>query len=182
MKKYTTAMVLLGALSTPVMASNYGGVQYNMATYEESGFPDAEPTALTGIIGKNFTDNFAVEGRFGFGMSSGDINFTQSGLDFKGELEIDSFMSIFAKGSTPMGANAKLYGLVGITNAKVTATVTEVSTGISGSASDTETDLSYGFGVEFGSGKTTGTLEYVHYIDTDNGSISSINLGANFKF
>jgi len=182
MKKYATTLILLGALSTPVMASNYAGVQYNMATYEESGFPDADPTALTIIIGKNISDNFAVEGRFGFGMSSGDINFTFLGSDFRGELEIDTFLSVFAKGSMPMGENAKLYGLVGITNGKLSVTLTEVATGDSASVSDSETELSYGFGVEFGSGEVTGTLEYVNYMDSNTATVSAINIGAIFKF
>lgn len=183
MKKLTTAIALMSVLSAPVMAvSNYAGVQFNMITFSENGFPDAEPTALTGIFGHNFNDNFAVEGRFGFGLSDGSNSFSFGGFDFNGDIAIDSLVSVFAKGSAPMGAAAKVYGLVGFTSGEITATVTEVTTGISASVSDSETDLSYGFGVEFGSGKTTGTLEYVQYIDKGAATISSINLGANFKF
>lgn len=182
MKKLTTAVLLMGALSAPVMAGNYAGVQYAMTTYAVDGFDDAEPKALVGIFGKNITDNFAVEGRLGLGMSSDTINFDFGGFNFDGEAEIDNFFSVFAKGSVPMGQAAKFYGLVGLTSGKITTTVTETSTGTSASGSDTETDLSYGVGVEFGGGNTTGTLEYVNYIDKDDYTISAISLGANFKF
>lgn len=172
MKKLATTIILLSALSAPVMAGNYAGVQYAMVTYEESGIPDFNPSAIVGIFGHEFNNNFAIEGRLGAGL--GDDSNNISGVDVA--VEVNNFVSIFAKGSIPMGASVKAYGLIGYTNGKITAS----AGGFSASAS--ESDVSYGFGLEFGGSKTVGTLEYVNYIDKNGGSLSSINLGANFKF
>jgi len=171
MKK--SLMLAACLLSTSAMAAeNYAGVQYAMVTYSESDIPDFNPSALVARVGHNFNKNFAVEGRFGIGIA--DDSNTISGIPVS--VEVDQFISVLAKGSLPLGAGANVYGLIGYTDGKITAN----AFGFSSSAS--ESDTSFGLGIEFGKGDTTGSIEYVNYIDKNDGSLTSINLGVNFAF
>ena len=174
MKK--VAVVLMCMFSMSAMAEGaksnmYGGVQYAMTTYDETGVEDLNPTALVFVIGNKFNKNFALEGRIGIGMGDDSL----SGLPVT--LEIDSFVGVYAKGIVPVSSTVDLYGIIGYTDGEVTVS----APGISLSASESDTSL--GFGVDFAVSKTTSmNLEYINYIDSNGTTLDAISVGANFAF
>ena len=171
MKKLLIVAVYL--LSASAMAagagSNYAGVQYGIATYSESGFPDFNPSVIVARIGHNFSKNLAVEGRFGAGLADD----TQTVLGVPIAIEVDSFLSIFLKGTASVSKRVGIYGLVGYSDVEVTASAPGVSVSASGDG------ISFGLGLDLGE---TWNIEYVNYIDENNASLSSLNIGANFAF
>lgn len=179
MKKILILSALL--LSTSAFAANatgnYAGVQYGMATYSETGFPDLSPSVLFLRAGHKMSKNLAIEGRIGFGIASDSTIISGINLDLK----VDSLLSAFAVGSVPVSRNVDVYGLLGLTSGKLTATAS--SGGLSASASTTESDLSYGFGVNISSSKDMSwNAEYVSYINKSAWSISTLSVGVNFAF
>lgn len=174
MKKTLIALACL--LSASVMAGergNYAGLQYGLATYSETGFPDFDPQILIFRFGYKFNKNLSVEGRVGTGISKG----TKTVLSVPLSLEVNSFYGIYAVGTLPINDRVGVYGLVGYTDAELTAS----SPGVS--VSGTDSDISYGVGVDIGAtNNVSWNLEYTSYIDESNVALSSISIGANFAF
>lgn len=164
-------MFSMSAMAEEAKSNMYGGVQYAMTTYDETGVEDLNPTALVFVIGNKFNKNFALEGRIGIGMGDDSL----SGLPVT--LEIDSFVGVYAKGIVPVSSTVDLYGIIGYTDGEVTVS----APGISLSASESDTSL--GFGVDFAVSKTTSmNLEYINYIDSNGTTLDAISVGANFAF
>ena len=180
MKKILILSALL--ISTSVFADskatgNYAGAQYGMATYSETGFPDVTPSVLFLRAGHKMSKNLAIEGRIGFGIASDSTTIFGTNLDLK----VDNLLSAFAVGSVPVSRNVDVYGLLGLTSGKLTATAS--SGGLSASASTTESDISYGFGINISSSKDMSwNAEYVSYINKSGWSLSSLSVGVNFAF
>jgi outer membrane immunogenic protein len=151
----------------------YGGVGLTRAAYKEEGFPTAYPMVLSGRIGKQFTPNFAVEGRLGFGVTDDDVDV--GGVPVN--LEIDYYFGVYGKGILPLSSQASVYGLIGITQAKLTASAGGFS------VTDSDNDLSYGIGGEFAFSQTvSATLEWARLLKGDGYKIDGISIAVNFKF
>jgi len=172
MRKLTTAIILMGTLSAPVMAEEpklgmYGGVQYAMTTFDLLGIAEANPTALVFSIGNKINKNLAIEGRFGIGIGSD--TFDGSPI----ELEVDTLFGVYAKGIAPVGNDVDLYGIVGYSSVDLT---------VPGLGSESESDLSFGFGIDIATGKTSSVnLEYINYFDNEV-SLDALSIGTTFKF
>ena len=155
----------------------YVGGQYALVTYEESGFGDLEPTALVGRFGHYLNDNFAIEGRLGFGL--GDDSTNAFGVDVT--LEIDTLFGVYGVGQFNFTEKAAVYGVVGFTRGEVTASANAF--GVPVSVSDSETDLSFGVGFNFAIAKNVDlNLEYMSYLSKSNFDVSAIGLGATYRF
>lgn len=166
-------MFSMSAMAEEAKSNMYGGVQYAMTTYDETGFEDLNPSALVFVIGNKFNKNFALEGRIGMGL--GDDSIVVSGVPIS--LEIDTFVGVYAKGILPVSSTVDLYGIIGYTDGEVTVS----APGISLSASESDTSL--GFGVDFAVSKTTSmNLEYMNYLDSNGTTLDAISVGANFAF
>ena len=57
----------------PAPGSMYAGVSFSQVSYEESGRGTAKPTAIGVKLGKVVNQNFAIEGRFGTGITDDDV-------------------------------------------------------------------------------------------------------------
>ena len=137
----------------------YGGFQYGLLTYSEDGFPDLEPTALAGRYGQFVNDNISVEGRFGIGMQDD----TALGVS----IELDTFYGVYGVAHASSNSDVSFYGVFGFTKGKLTASIPGFS------ISDSDSGLSYGFGVDFNSFN----IEYMLYLDEDFYDISAISFG-----
>jgi opacity protein-like surface antigen len=178
MKKLVIITGILFSSSTMVFAddnSGYFGSGYHLGKYEESGVPDAEPSALKIEVGKYLTPNIAIEGQFLFGM--GDDTVQIEGVDV--DLELKNAISIFVKGDIDLGEKANLYGLIGFTKGKLEATIDENNV----SVSEDDSGLSYGFGIEgeVGSGISLSS-EYIVYLSEDDYDYSGFNFGISKMF
>ncbi len=108
-----------------------------------------------GLLGYNFNQHFALEGRLGLGLQKDEI----AGREFN----IDSCVSILVKGSIPIDGGT-VYALAGLSNIKYTAEYTYLGTAYS--ESEDESDISFGVGAELPV-YTNGMLgiEYLKLID-----------------
>lgn len=170
--KYLISAVAATLISTPVFATDAGegyvGGQFSRTTYEESGV-DVSPTAIIGRLGYFVVDNFAVEGRLGFGVGD-DSAF---GADF----EIDSIAGLYGVGHLPLGDVASVYAIAGFSRGEATAS------GPGGSISADDTDFSYGVGLQAKFAPTlSGHVEYMSYLDKSDYEITAIGLGLNYHF
>ena len=151
----------------------YAGATVSRIAYKEEGFSTAYPVAIGGKFGKQFNPNFAIEGRIGFGVSDDEVDV--GGLPVK--LEIDNYYGVYLKGMLPVSTAASLYGLLGYTRAKLTASAAGFS------SSDSESDISFGAGAEFAVSQTAAiSVEWARLLKGDGYKVDGLTLGVNFKF
>lgn len=162
-----------GAMAGGAAGESYMGVGYGFVTYDEVGAPEADLGALVGRFGHFFADNLAVEGRLGFGISDDTVNYAGTPVT----VELDSVMGVYGMGHLPITENASIYGMVGFTRGELTGTSP------TGSASEDDTDISFGFGADFRLNATTSiNAEYAQYLDESGYDVTGIAIGASFKF
>jgi len=171
--------LILTATAAPALAvdegEKYVGGGFSMITYDATGFPDAEPTALIGRIGYGIVDNIAIEGRLGFGLSSDDIDIGGVNVD----LDVDQLAGVYGIAHLPVASQFSLYWLAGFTYGELSASVG--GTGIS--VNDDDTDFSYGVGAEFDATDTvSGYVEWAQYFDESDYDVTGITIGANYRF
>ncbi len=172
------AVILVASIAGNVYSAegdSYLGIQYGIVTFSESGIPDFEPTALVGRYGKFTSDNLAVEGRLGIGLSDDSQNIF--GLDV--DLEIDHILGVYgAYYSGTSSSTTRAYGILGFTQGEFTITVPGF-----GSVSDDDSDISFGLGVNFAIGENgVINLEYMNYMEIEGTDITAIAIGYNATF
>lgn len=151
----------------------YAGASLTRAAYKEEGFATVYPTTIAGKIGKQFNPNFAVEGRIGIGIA--DDTLDADGLSVK--VEIDHYFGVYAKGMLPLSNAASVYGLVGYTQAKLTASAAGFS------SSDSDSDISFGVGAEFAvSPAAAVSVEWAQLLKGEGYKVEAVTLGVSFKF
>ena len=172
------AVILVASIAGNVYSAEgdaYFGIQYSMVTFSESGFPDFEPVALVGRYGKFTSDNFAIEGRLGFGLSDD----TQNIIGIDVDLEIDHILGVY--GAFYHGTSSptiRPYGILGITQVEFTQSAPGF-----GSVSDDDSDFSFGLGIDFEiGGNIVINLEYMDYGEFGGADVTAIAIGYNALF
>jgi hypothetical protein len=151
----------------------YAGVTLSQVTYKEDGFPSAKPLTIGGKFGKQFTPNLALEARLGFGISDDEVD--AGGIPVK--VELDNYFGVYGKGILPLSQNFSLYGLLGFTRAELTASAFGFS------SSDSDDDISYGIGAEFGISRSASiSLEWARLLEGEGFKIEGLTLGVSFWF
>ena len=139
---------------------------------------DIEPTSAIVRIGYGFVDNFAVEGRAGFGLSD---DRTQTG---DADVDIESIFSGYLVGYLPVANRFSVYGLAGYS-----VVDTEVTAIASGNSITGDGDgFSYGIGAEADfTDSISGYVEYIEYPDgetesNDSYDVTGATIGAKYSF
>jgi opacity protein-like surface antigen len=150
--------------------TNYFGGSAAFLDYSEDGISEeASLTAIYGRLGTNFNDNFSGEIRAGIGV--GDDTVDVLGTDVN--VELDHMFGAYVRGGIQVGQAVFPYVIVGYTRGKGT-----VSASGFGSESETESDASFGLGVD---GHLTENLvvnvEYMNYFDKDSAEIDGFSIG-----
>lgn len=175
--KYLISAAAATLFSTPVFATDAGegyvGGQFSRTTYDETGIPDASPSAIIGRLGYFVVDNFAVEGRLGTGIADDSVTVFGTTAD----LEIDSIAGIYGVGHLPLGDIASVYAVAGFSRGEATVSVP----GFSDSGDDTDFSYGVGFQAKF-SPTLSGHVEYMSYLDKSDYEITAIGLGLNYHF
>jgi opacity protein-like surface antigen len=167
------ALIVPAAPAAHALDGVYGGVSYVEAEYKEDGAPTANPSLAAFRVGSSLNRNLAVEGRLGVSLGEDRINVSGVGVDVK----VDNFYGIYAKGIVPVGNTFALYGLLGLTHAKLTASAGGFS------ASDSDSDVSYGIGADFELSRTMAVnIEWAKLVDGDGYKLNGISVGMNFRF
>lgn len=151
--------------------SLYAGFSLSQVSYEEDGRGTAKPTMISAALGKVINQNFAVEGRFGTGLT--DDNVPNGARD----VSVDFFLGAYAKGILPLTPRIGLYGIAGVTYGDLSAG----SGGLRFSSSDA--DFSYGIGADFVIGATTSiNIEWARLFATSDYTLDALSVGLNFRF
>lgn len=154
-----------------VPGSMYAGVSLSQASYEEEGRGTAKPAMISATLGKVINQNFAVEGRFGTGLTDDDM---PNGAR---DVTVDFFLGAYAKGILPLTPRIALYGIAGVTYGDLSAG----SGGLRFSSSDA--DFSYGIGGDFVIGATTSiNIEWARLFASSDYKLDALSVGLNFKF
>lgn len=171
------SLACLAALATPVYAEQtrgYYGIGYHMGSYENSGVPEADIGAIAFRAGGYLNQVIALEARLALGISDDTVR--TSAIN-NVDVELDTAVSAFIKADVPMTAFVNAYGLLGLTRGEIETS----STGLT--ASDSETGLSYGLGIEGEINRRTSlSFEYIQLLDEDTFEYSVINIGITTRF
>lgn len=161
----------------------YGGIQLAKGSYEEEGFEEVNPTALVGRLGKYVNNNFSIEGRLGFGLQDDGFDDEILGFPVSVEFELDTLIGVYGVGHIDLNESASVYGLIGLTKAKATATVVIPALNETFSVSGDETDLSFGIGADIGINDTVAiNIEYMQYLSKSEFDFSALAVGMVFGF
>ncbi|MBN4055487.1 outer membrane beta-barrel protein, partial [bacterium AH-315-K03] len=112
----------------------------------------------------------------GLGSNKDEINIEDEVIDIS--VDFNHYISLYARGELSF-KYAKLYALVGYSEAQFTVDVDEYDLSITGS----KNGVSYGVGIGLiNSDRVSFNLEYLNIIDTDTYSVSGANLSIQFLF
>ncbi|NVJ58766.1 MAG: porin family protein [Gammaproteobacteria bacterium] len=160
MKKHAIALSVASLFSVSTFAGDYLGVNYKLVEVS-AGSLSAEPAVLEVKYGKMFTNEIALEGRLGFGIADDD------------DLEADSFVGVFGAYHLDLDAIVTPYGLLGYSRTKLSE----------GSASESRSDISYGFGANIEIDKKSSiNVEYTQLFDKDGLEGTSFSAGWHYSF
>lgn len=170
-------LTCLAAFSTHSYAEQnqgYYGIGYHMGSYENTGMPEANPGAIAFRAGGYLNQVIALEARLALGISDDTVRTSAiNSID----IELDTALSAFIKADVPMTPFVNAYGLLGLTRGEIETS----SAGLT--ASESETGLSYGLGIEGEiSRRTSLSIEYVQLLDEDAFEYTAINVGITARF
>ncbi len=168
-KKIITSLILAANVNI-VFAGNYIGGSFGQSSVDASGYN--KPTAYK-LFGGLRNKNFGIEagyhnlGKFSIPTIFGDANTTVKGFEISGV------------GFLPLNEKFELFAKVGAFAWNVDSTVSSLNL----SASDSGTDLTYGLGAEFKVMQDFSLrAEYQKFVKISDSDVSSISLGAAYRF
>ena len=183
----TILVAAITAISLSATAENSGpyvGFTTGFTKYEET-FIDDSAHMITASLnaGYAFNEYVSLEARLGKGLTDGELTFFEYGYygveEHTADISIDSMFSAFLKLSLPSDNRVTPYVLVGNTKGKATAEIYGYTW------SETESDFSYGVGLEFMGveDKSIGmNVEYVHYLEKNDTKINGLTVGIIKRF
>ncbi|HET8802701.1 MAG TPA: porin family protein [Marinobacter sp.] len=156
----------------------YVGANYNFVTYDEDTLDDElDLGALSGKVGAKINPYVSAELRAGFGVADE----TASNGSISAKLELDYIVGGYALFGIPNETQIYPYVALGFTKGELTATIS--GPGGSVSASESESDLSYGVGANVAlTDNVVLNAEYMQYIDKDEYEVSGISIGGSYLF
>jgi len=183
MKKYLTLASSL-LLSFGALADNssiYVGANFTKTDITVSGPFDADkkgkPTLISALSGYNFNEFFAIEGRIGKTLSSGDVSKTD--FFYAAEMDVDTFYGLYGKLSLNISDSLKLFAVVGHTKGEFSLTFSNGDK----VEFEKESDFSHGFGLNYTISEGSSiNVEYMQYFDKENIDVNGISIGYNYHF
>lgn len=179
MKSIAVAVVTVAALACAGSAlaqqeRTYFGGNLVWADYKENGFPTATPTVLSGRFGREFSRHFAVEGRLGLGIA--DDTITAMGTSVT--VDVDHAFGVYARGILPLADIFSIYGLIGFTAGKISASAPGV-----GSFSQSDNDVSFGFGADLAIGRNLSiNFEWAQLFEGTGYEVEGTSIGLVYRY
>lgn len=163
------AGIMLSGIAHAESAGYIGGglalLEYSEADIND----DASLKALFVRIGSNINQNFSAEIRAGVGVGDDTVNVFGTNVD----VELDNMFGVYVRGGIPLSNSVFPYAIIGYTSGKVTASAAGY-----GSATESESDMSFGLGVDIPVSKYMHlNAEYMNYFDKDGAEIGGIAIG-----
>lgn len=165
----TCALALITAGSAMAADPYVGG----SALFVDAEYADindeASLTGITGRLGTMLNDNIGGEVRVSLGVGDDSIS---SGI-FKTDVELNSLIGGYMRAGAPVGQNFFPYAVLGFTRTEL-----DYSNDFFGNDSDSETDVSWGFGADMSlDRKISLNVEYMNYFDKDGVELSGFSIG-----
>lgn len=137
---------------------------------------DADVLALYGRAGAFLGPNLALEVRGGIGLQDDTVGF--EGID--ADLDLKNFYGVYGRAGLRLGHMVYPYVIAGWTEAEFESDYLDGIDEIEVTDSTTESDFSYGVGVDFTfSGGVTVNVEYLVLLDQDEGELDGLSIGLN---
>jgi opacity protein-like surface antigen len=180
------ATAVLAMLGTSAQAQTktsplYGEVGYTFVKIKPEGSESAKLGALRGIVGYDLHPNIAVEGMLAFGVNDDKESFDVGGVTVNAKLELQNAYGIYVKPKFNPTKELELFGRLGYARTKLKATVSAL--GFSESASDSDSDFSYGAGLKYNfDPRMSVGLDYMRYFDKDGVKIDGVTVGFGYRF
>ena len=172
MKTLTTVLLVAFFCISPLHAArkgiDYWAPQYSLFTYDENGFDEVGPSALTLRFGTFVDENSAIETRLGFGLQGDDLEVGSN----DGEVEVDNFYGLYVVIQTSGIDDTNVYAVLGFT--KVNLDASDIR--IAGESNDS--GLSYGIGANF----RGINIEYMSYLNESDYDVTAFSLGYRHMF
>lgn len=168
-------MLIAGLSSTAFAQTNdrfYVEVGYGAIKYTEPG-AWAEPGVGVVRLGMNIDKNFSGELMYGGTVNDANFYVGSTRVTFR----YDSIYGAYLKGKVEVSPFVEVFGKVGVTGADVYASARGYA------ATATDSDLSYGAGVQFNFSKTAyGQIEYMSYYNKGDVSVKGPSASVGFRF
>ena len=176
MYKSCIVLAALFSVSAPALAKGlYADAGYTFISIDVED-ESADLGALSGHVGYNINDWFAVEGEGLVGVEDE----TVSVGGFNASAGLNYLVGAYAKGQYPVRDNINLHARVGLVYAEVEAELS--GPGVSGSDSDGETGVAFGAGAEYALTPAIGIRgDYTRY-DFDGEAANALTAAAVFRF
>jgi opacity protein-like surface antigen len=137
---------------------------------------------VRGIVGYELHPNVAIEGMLAFGVSDDSITENVSGIPVSLKAEIQNAYGLFVKPKFNVSDSLELFGRIGYSRFKTKATASAPGFG-SVSATDSDSDLSYGLGATYNFSKSSfATIDYMNYYNKDGVKGTGLTIGVGYRF
>jgi len=173
------ALTAAMAAQADVQPGFYAGAGIGSTKIDDDGFDDVDfddsDTGFKIFGGYSWNQNFAAEVTyFDLGEASGSF-----GVGDNFDVGVSGF-GVSAVGTLPLGDMFSLFGKIGYASYDIDAHVELAGVG-SGSASQSESDMTYGLGAALSFGQFEARAEY-EAINVDGGDANMISLSGLFRF
>jgi hypothetical protein len=169
---FTVAVSAFAGAATAQQERTYVGGNIVWADVEVAG-ATVTPTMLSGRFGREFSRHFAVEGRVGLGIADDTVSFVGNSTT----VDMDYAFGVYARGILPLADIFSIYGLLGLTAGKLSLS------GPGGSFSDSESDLSYGFGADLAIGRNLAVnFEWARLFEISGYDVEATSIGIVYRY
>jgi hypothetical protein len=154
----------------------YVELGYGAMKYAEEGV-SLKPTIGRAIVGRDVSENIAIEGMAAAGISSGDTTYSGIGISLK----LDNAVGFYVKPKLKINESLEVFGRAGLTHISGTATATgnrgSLSLDMSGS------DTSFGIGAKVAISKTTyAVVDYMSYYSKNGVTVKGYTFGLGMAY
>lgn len=155
----------------------YLGAGYNFFDTEIGGV-EFDNSTVDLRVGTFLTPNFAIEGRFGIGVTDDSMGVT--GVASVSS-EIDNYYGVYLRGQFPINNQISIYGLLGYANTEWNLSASIPGLAVRGSFDDS--DLSWGLGASFALNQSSSVgAEYLSLYDDGGFEVSGFGVNFMHKF
>lgn len=180
MYKYLISLTAAGLIAVSPCASTadpdagpYLGIQYSIGDITLDDQTESfSPTTLVLRAGQFFRDHYSLEGRMAVPLS--DDNKTISGASTT--VGLFSMLGVYGTARVTLKKRYSVYAIAGLSLVSKEVAVSNMD------RSDTDTGISYGAGMDIGSGGAKFNLEYISYLDESDFDFDAFALGLTLVF
>ena len=191
MKKLSFATLAFSLFAAPAAfaqsAANgaYGELGITQVSFEDSdaSAPTFKPTVLRAVVGYGLSDNFAIEGMLGAGMSDGTADASVAGYSVNYKIKVDSMVGAYLKLKAQATPGVELFGRVGYAKIRANVSSTVPALRFSSSSSGEVDGASWGLGAKFAVSPAVAlTVDFMSYVNKDGGTYTGPTFGVAYKF